>query len=116
MTMAFSYDSRFIACLTEAPEYRLVFIDILANKKDVAGVTLKIPITKVSISPKDNHMVAISGKQKKNKLKIIKKIQNKTHFSSVYGFILGLNCFKILRVQKSAFVYIGENIKRLSQN
>ena len=59
--MAFSYDSRFLACLTEAPEYRLVFIDILANKKDVAGVTLKIPITKVSISPKDNHMVAISG-------------------------------------------------------
>ncbi|EAR88012.2 WD domain, G-beta repeat protein (macronuclear) [Tetrahymena thermophila SB210] len=85
--MAFSYDSRFIACLTEAPEYRLVFIDILANKKDVAGVTLRIPITKVSISPKDNHMVAISG----------------------------LNCFKILRVQKSAFVYIGDNIKRLPQ-
>lgn len=59
--MAFSYDSRFLSCLTDGPEYKLVFIDILANKKDVAGVTLRVPINKVSISPKDNHMVAISG-------------------------------------------------------
>jgi hypothetical protein len=53
--MAFSYDSRFLVCLTENPEYKLVFIDLLANKKDIAGAVLKLPISKITISPHDNH-------------------------------------------------------------
>ncbi|EGR29862.1 WD repeat protein [Ichthyophthirius multifiliis] len=88
IAMCFSHDSRFLACLTDSPEYKLVFIDLLANKKDIAGLILKIPITKVTISPKDNHQVAISG----------------------------INCFKILRVQEGSFAYVSENIKRLPQN
>jgi hypothetical protein len=48
--MCFSFDSRFLACLTDGPEYKLVFIDLLANKKDIAGAILKIPINKVTIS------------------------------------------------------------------
>jgi len=70
IAMSFSNDSRFLVCLTEGPEFKLVFIDLLANKKDLAGAHLGMPITRISISPKDNHMVAISGP----------------------------NCFKILRV------------------
>jgi hypothetical protein len=86
--MSFSHDSRFLVCLTEGPEFKLVFIDLLANKKDLAGAHLGMQITRISISPKDNHMVAISGP----------------------------NCFKILRVQESSFVYLHENVKRLTQN
>ena len=48
--MAFSFDSRFLVCLTESPEYKLVFIDLLANKKDIAGTILKVAINKVTIS------------------------------------------------------------------
>ena len=68
--MAFSSDSRFLVCLTEAPEFKLVFIDLLANKKDLAGAQLGLTINRISISPKDNHLIAISGP----------------------------NCFKVLRV------------------
>ena len=59
--MAFSYESRFLVCLTEDPEYKLAFLDLLSNKKSVAGTTIGMPITKVSIKPSDNHMVAVSG-------------------------------------------------------
>jgi len=59
--MAFSSESRFLACLTEDPEFKLVFLDLLSNKKNLAGTTIGLPITKISIKPTDNHMVAISG-------------------------------------------------------
>lgn len=59
--MAFSTDSRFLVCLTGEPEYKLVFIDLLANKKNLAGTIIQQPINKISIKPSDNHMVAVSG-------------------------------------------------------
>lgn len=87
ISMAFSYDSRFLVCLTEEPEFKLVFIDLLANKKNLAGTTIGLPISKISIKPSDNHMVAVSGP----------------------------NMFRILRVQESSFVNIADKIKNLPQ-
>jgi hypothetical protein len=40
--MAFSSSSRFLACLTEAPEYKLVFIDLRASKKDLADAKINM--------------------------------------------------------------------------
>ena len=56
-------------CLTGEPDYQIIFLDI-ARMKPLAHAVLGTDITRISISPKDNHMVAVSGK----------------------------NCFKILRV------------------
>jgi hypothetical protein len=54
--------------------------------KPLAHAVLGTDITRISISPKDNHMVAISGR----------------------------NCFKVLRVQENSFIQIQESIKRLA--
>jgi hypothetical protein len=56
--------------------------------KPLAHAVLGTDITRISISPKDNHMVAISGR----------------------------NCFKVLRVQENSFIQIQESIKRLAPN
>ena len=34
VAMAFSYDARCLTCLTDGPEYKLVFIDLFSNKKN----------------------------------------------------------------------------------
>ena len=34
VAMAFSYDARCWTCLTDGPEYKLVFIDLFSNKKN----------------------------------------------------------------------------------
>lgn len=59
--MAFSYDGRCLACLTEAPEYKLVFIDLYASTKKMPKWERKKdenthPITRISIAPHDNHL------------------------------------------------------------
>ncbi len=45
--MAFSHDSRFLSCLTEGPEYKLVFIDLLSSKKNLAGAVIGMQVTKI---------------------------------------------------------------------
>lgn len=84
--MAFSHkDAHFMVCLTGEPDYQVIFLDI-ARMRSLAHAVLGTDITRISISPKDNHMVAISGR----------------------------NCFKVLRVQENSFIQIQESIKRLS--
>jgi hypothetical protein len=36
----FSNDGRFLVCITGNPEYKLVFLDLNANKKELASVFL----------------------------------------------------------------------------
>ena len=48
-------------CLTGEPDYQIIFLDI-ARMKPLAHAVLGTDITRISISPKDNHMVAVSGK------------------------------------------------------
>lgn len=56
--------------------------------KTMASSMVGVEITRISISPKDNHMVAASGR----------------------------NYFRILRVQENSFISLTDNIKRLSPN
>ncbi|CAD8162078.1 unnamed protein product [Paramecium pentaurelia] len=86
ISMAFSHtDSRFLLCLTGPPDYLLIFVDLI-RMKHLALSAIGQELTRVSISPKDNHMVAVSGK----------------------------NYFKILRVQENSFISLTDQIKRLA--
>ena len=82
--LSFSHqDSRFLIVLTGPPDYLILFLD--SRMKALASSSLGNEISRISISPKDNHMVCMSGK----------------------------NYFKIMRVQENSFIPLSETIKRL---
>lgn len=73
-------------CITGPPEFKLVYLDTSSKIKDLAESALVLPVNKISIQPRDNHIVALSGP----------------------------NVFKIVRMQEGAFVYVNETIRKLN--
>lgn len=65
--MKFSDDSRFMILLTSGPEFKLLFLEVSNKIKEIAsGIlasSIQAPITKLTISPKDNHLITICGNQ-----------------------------------------------------
>lgn len=49
--------------MTEAPENKLVFLDLVNADKALAVALLNFSVQKVSVSFLDSHVLAISGKQ-----------------------------------------------------
>jgi len=74
-----------MACVTAAPEYKLVFFDLLVNKKEKAGTMLHTEIAKVSICPIDNHLLLVTGP----------------------------TFFQVLRIQENSFYYNSDQFSRL---
>ncbi|KAL4511618.1 hypothetical protein ABPG72_012463 [Tetrahymena utriculariae] len=99
VALSFSSDGRYLACLTGHPEYKLIFLDLNSNKReieiasafleerlrDVPQKENELKINKISVSPKDSHQVAL----------------------------LGPEIFMIVRIQESSFVPITQEIKRM---
>ena len=83
--LAFSTDGKFLAALTNEPDYQLIFVDIF-KQKIIATAIYGINATTLNFSQVDNHIVSISA----------------------------INSFKILRVQDSSFIVMIDSFKKLN--
>ena len=59
--MAFSGgDARFLVCLTNEPDFQIIFLDI-ARMKPISYGFLGNYVSRISINPKENHVICLSG-------------------------------------------------------
>jgi WD40 repeat protein len=59
-SLAFSYDSRFLAIMGEEPGYCAILWDWL-KEKVLGDCRMETPISRITVSPKDGHLLATTG-------------------------------------------------------